>query len=278
MTHLRLSTFFEAYDNQDASAMKTWAQECLQSQPQMLVEVFCACVEDSDESVAVDFMLNQMSHDDQWGLAVHLFKGHKSGYFDYLLPKLSDEHSYFSFSCVDYILTEAVNTQNIGLLNSVIPHLIKSSTCDWEEVYTSQEVNSAWEIAMDKAVEKGWFDVVKTLLPHTLEETRIIPALTAVEWQRKDHLEHIFEHSSANFSVTIALQSIRMNKCRKMARYILNTYPHIVSNETFLSAIQIWEDDAPRQWVDKYLAQKQRTKISAALRKTSSSPTVSRKM
>lgn len=278
MNHLRLSTFFEAYDTQDASAMKTWAKECLQSQPQMLVEVFCACVEDPDESVAVDFMLNQISTNQQWELAVHLFKGGKSGYFDYLLPKLSDEHSYVSFCCVDYILTEAVNTQNLELLNLIVPHLLKSSTCDWEEAYTLQEVNSAWESAMDKAVEKGWFDVMKALLPHMPEETRIIPALTAVEWQRKDHLEHIFKHSSVGFSVTIALNSIRMEKCRKMARYILNTHPHIVLDATFLSSVQKWDDDVPRNWVDKYLAQKQRTKISSAVRKIPTTTTMSRKM
>lgn len=277
MIHLRLSTFFEAYDNQDPNAMKAWAEECLHSQPQLLVEVFCACVEDPEESVAIDFMLNQISNENQWELAVHLFKEKKGTYFFSLLPKLNDEHSYFSFSCVDYILLHAVNTQDILLLKSIIPHIQKSSQCNWEDAHAPDEVHDAWKTAMDKAVEKGWFDVVKTLLPHTTEDSRFTPALTAVEWQRKEYLEYIFQHSSFEFSVGVALFCIGMHKCKNMTRYILKTYPEIVESEKFLTSVATWEEK-DRQWVDKYLAQKQRTKISSAVRNIPSSATISRKM
>lgn len=266
MAHFRLSTFFESYDNHDANAMSAWVQGCLKSQPQMVVEVFCACVEDPEESVAVDFMLNQMSNNDQWELAVHLFKEKKDGYFYSLLPKLSDQHSHYSFSCIDYILFQAVNTQDTCLLQAIIPHITKSSQCDWEDVISMEEVNDSWKLAMDKAVEKGWFEVVKTILPHTTEDARFIPALTAIEWQRKDYLEYIFTQSSFEFSVGVALFSIGMQKCKNMARYILNTYPQIVESEQFIASIANLEQDQ-KQWVEKYLAQKQRTKISSAVRK-----------
>lgn len=278
MAHLRLSTFFEAYDKQDAEVMRTWVEQCLLTQPQMLVEVFCACVEDPDESVAVDFMLNQISTDDQWALAVHLFKQKKGTYFSSLLPKLCDEHSPFSFGCVDYILLEGVNTQNLTLLHSIIPHIGKSSQCDWEDAYAPDEVHDTWKTAMDKAVEKGWFDVVKTLLPHSTEDSRFIPALTAVEWQRKDYLEYIFEHSSFDFSVGVALFSIGMPKCKNMSRYILNTHPKIVTSERFLTTVEQWDNESDKQWVNKYIAQKQRKHISSAVKNISSASSVSRKM
>lgn len=279
MTNLRLSTFFEAYDAQDTESMRQWAQECLKANPQMVVEVFCACVQDPDEVVAVDFMLDQISTAQQWALATHLFAEKKGEYFDYLLPKLSDEHSHFSFCCVEYILIEAVNTQNIPLLQSIIPHLKKSFHCDWEEAYTPQEVNGAWETALDKAVEKGWFEVVKTLLPHTSEEARFIPALTAVEWQRKDYLAYIFTQSSLDLSIGVALHTIGMPKCRKMARHILNSYPQIVSDERFLLSVHNWDDNAKKQWVANYISQKQHSKISSSLSQRATKTTASvRKM
>ena len=279
MTHLLLGTFYEAYDAHDITAMKTWSHQCLKVNPQMLVEVFCACAQDPDESVAVDFMLTQLSNTQQWDLAAHLFKEKKGAYFYSLLPKLSAEHSYTSFGYVDDILMEAVHTQDMCLLQSIIPHIANTYQYKWDNACAPLEVDNVWVRAMDKAVDQGSFEIIKALLPHTSEQSRVTPILRAVELQRKDYVEHIFEQSSFDFSVKVALSCICMDGCRKMSRHILNTYPDIVSSDFFLSCVQEWDNEEDRQWVEKYMAQKQRSKISSSVRSVTQTATaVSRKM
>jgi len=271
MTSMRLSTFFEAYDSQDASLMAQWAEKCLAVNPQMVVEVFCACVQDPDESVAVDFMLKQLNTEQQWVLALHLFKEHKSSYFAFLYPKIEGEHSFSSFQIADYILLESIHTQNTALLNLILPSVLSAQHSQWVEACADTEVIGALQTAMDLAVEMGCFEQVQSLLPHVNENVRHIPALTAVEWQRADHLDYILKHSSFQFCVEMALHTIQMPKSRKMARYILNTHPAIVCSDVFVSAVHQWKEGADKEWTHKYIAQKQRSKISSAVQPVSSS-------